>query len=99
MIPNRPPPKEGRCLLNRRCQHGKQLARPGVLGPSAPGESEELLIADTRAGLTPADVLESKLLYLLRGAPVAGSHVRMGAPRVRGRAAGCRHSRRVILPG
>ncbi len=46
-----------------------------------------MLIADTRAGLTPADMVESKLLILLRGAPVAGSHVRMGVPRVRGRAA------------
>jgi len=74
--------------LNRRYKYGKQWARPGVLGPSAPSGADEFLVADIRAGLTPADIVESKLLYLLRGAPVAGSHVRMGVPRVRGRVAG-----------
>lgn len=47
-----------------------------------PEEPEEVLIADIRAGLTPADMVECKLLHLLRGTAVAGSHVRMGKPEV-----------------
>ena len=38
-----------------------------------------------RAGLTPSDMVERKLLYLLRGASVAGSHIHAASPRPRGR--------------
>jgi hypothetical protein len=48
------------------------------------GPPEEVLIADVRSGLSPADMVERKLQDLLRGSPVAGSHVRMGGPRARG---------------
>ena len=43
-------------------------------------------MADARAGLTPRDMVERKLMRLLSGASVAGSHVRMFGLRVRGRA-------------
>ena len=56
----------------------------GTREAGSPEEPEEVLVADVRAGLTPTDMVERKLLYLLRGAPVAGSHVRMGGPRGRG---------------
>ena len=59
---------------------GKHLRTPEI-----PGESEEVLIPDARAGLTPADMVERKLLYLLRGASVAGSHLGMGGPSLRGK--------------
>lgn len=48
------------------------------------GQPEEVLIADARAGLTPTDMVERKLLSVLNGAPVAGSHVRMAGLRIRG---------------
>jgi hypothetical protein len=55
-------------------QQGKAPSRP------AAGQPEEVLIADARAELTPRDMVERKLQYLLRGASVAGSHVRRGGP-------------------
>jgi hypothetical protein len=36
------------------------------LGPAAPEQSEEVLVLDARAGLTPADMVERKLMNLLR---------------------------------
>jgi hypothetical protein len=55
--------------------------RPGA---GSPEEPEEVLVADSRAGLTPADMVDRKLLYLLRGAGGSGSHLRMGGRRGRG---------------
>jgi hypothetical protein len=66
--------------LKRPYWHGRDLFSPEV-----PGQPEEVLIADARAGLTPADMVERKLLFLLRGASVAGSHLCMGGPSVRGK--------------
>jgi hypothetical protein len=66
--------------LKRPYWHGRDLFSPEV-----PGQPEEVLIADARAGLTPADMVERKLLFLLRGASVAGSHLGMGGPSVRGK--------------
>ena len=56
------------------------LLRPETLEARRPEEPEEVLVADVRAGLTPSDMVERKLVHLLRGATVAGSHVRMGGP-------------------
>jgi hypothetical protein len=36
----------------------------------------ESLVADARSGLTPADMVERKLVAILRGAPVASSLIR-----------------------
>ena len=44
--------------------------------PAALEQPDEVLVADTRAGLTPTDMVERKLMYLLRGASVAANHVR-----------------------
>ncbi|HZY86036.1 MAG TPA: hypothetical protein VFE78_14480 [Gemmataceae bacterium] len=49
-----------------------------------PGGPDESLVLDARAALTSADQIERQLQYRLRGAPVAGSHVRMGPSRTRG---------------
>ncbi len=38
---------------------------------------EEALIADTRAGLTPAQLVERKLMSLLKSNPLPVSHVQM----------------------
>jgi hypothetical protein len=74
---------KGRCPLKRLHRHGTHLS-----SREAPGQAEEVLVTDARAALTTADLVERKLQYLLRGASVAGSHVRMGGPRVRGCANG-----------
>jgi hypothetical protein len=39
-----------------------------------PFNSEEALVADTRAGITPAQMVEQKLLALLKRSPVLVSH-------------------------
>ena len=49
-----------------------------------PFESEETLIADNRADLGPAKLVENKLSTLLGERPLPVSHVRM-APRLGGR--------------
>jgi hypothetical protein len=72
-------PEKARCPVKRLTWLGKHLFTPEV-----PGQPEEVLVADARAGLTPADMVESKLLSLLHGASVVGSHLRMGGPGVRG---------------
>jgi hypothetical protein len=68
--------------MSPRSRQVKHKARP--TSPKAPAPPEEVLVADSRAGLTPSDMVERKLLYLLRGASVAGSHTRMPGPHVRG---------------
>ncbi len=70
--------------MNRRSRHEERAAHPRAPRPAVPAQPEEVLVADSRAGLTPSDMVERKLLYLLRGASVAGSHTRMPGPRVRG---------------
>ncbi len=73
--------------MHPRSRQVKHKARP--TSPKAPApQEEEVLVADSRAGLTPSDMVERKLLYLLRGASVAGSHTRMPGPHVRGGTAG-----------
>jgi hypothetical protein len=54
---------------------------------------EEVLVPDARAGLTPSDMVERKLLHLLRGAAVAGSQMRMEASRMRGARPAANHLR------
>jgi hypothetical protein len=54
--------------------------------PAALERPEEVLVADTRAGLTPSDMVRRKLIHLLRGASVADSHVRREGPLARGSA-------------
>jgi hypothetical protein len=61
--------------LKQTYQQGAASFLAEAPGPAGPGQAEEVLIADARAGLTPSDMVERKLLYLLRGVPVAGSHV------------------------
>jgi hypothetical protein len=51
--------------------------------PAAVEQQDEVLVADARAGLTPTDMVERKLMRLLHGASVAGSHLRMGGSRAR----------------
>jgi hypothetical protein len=53
-------------------QGARQPARP----PEAP---EEVLVADDRAALTPAQLVEQKLVYLLKTHALPVSHVRTGA--------------------
>jgi hypothetical protein len=65
--------------MERPDRHGSSCT------PEVPGQPEEVLVADARAGLTPADMVERKLLSMLRGASVAGSHLGMGGPSVRGK--------------
>jgi hypothetical protein len=71
--------RNGRCPLKCHYWQGKHASNL-----EAPVQPEEILIADARAGLTPADMVERKLLYVLDGAAVAGSHVGMAGIRIRG---------------
>lgn len=45
---------------------------------------DEVLVADTRAGLTPSDMVRRKLMQLLYSGSVSDSHVRIGGPLDRG---------------
>jgi hypothetical protein len=63
--------------MKRPYRHGYSFT------PQVPGQPEEVLVPDARNGLTPADLVERKLLSMLRGASVAGSHLGMGRPSVR----------------
>jgi hypothetical protein len=45
----------------------------------APGALEETLVTDARAGLTPAQLVERKLVALLKTNPLPISHVRAGS--------------------
>lgn len=49
------------------------------VGPERP--PEETLIADARAGLTPAQMVERKLISLLKGRPLPMSHVGLSRTR------------------
>jgi hypothetical protein len=46
-------------------------------------QGAESLVPDARAGLSPADALERKLVRALAGAPVRSSHLRSAAGRGR----------------
>jgi hypothetical protein len=48
--------------------HGSEAPRP-----ASAGQLDEVLVTDVRDGLTPADMVERKLLHLLEG-----SHARLG---------------------
>ncbi len=47
-------------------QQLKQLLRPEVQPPYPLEDAEETLVADARAGLTPSDMVERRLVSLLR---------------------------------
>ncbi len=70
--------------MQPRSNQVKHRARPTSPNAAPPAQPEEVLVADSRAGLTPSDMVERKLLYLLRGASVAGSHVHAASRRPRG---------------
>jgi hypothetical protein len=73
--------------LNRLHQHGDRGFPAGASRLSASsGEPDEVLVADARAGLTPNDMVERKLVHLLNGVSVASSQLRMFGLRGRGRA-------------
>ncbi len=44
--------------------------------PATFDQRDEALVADCRAELTPTDLVERRLVGLLRGVAVAGSHLR-----------------------
>ncbi len=56
---------------------------PNQTGPPGPAEemAEESLIADARAGLTPAQMVEHKLAALLKSNPLPMSQVMAGSRR------------------
>jgi hypothetical protein len=58
--------------------HSADPTRPlgGTGTPGQPAEAcEELLVADDRAGLTPSQLVERKLIYLLKAEPLPVSQV------------------------
>jgi len=76
--------EKGRCPLKHSYQASGHEFQPEVVEAANLEPLEEVLIPDTRAGLTPADMVERKFLHMMRGAAVAGSQVRMVASRLRG---------------
>jgi hypothetical protein len=69
--------------MKRQFTRGGQLLTPEAMAPCAVGGPEEVLVVDARAGLTPAGMVDRKLLRILRGAAADG-HVRSGEDAVRG---------------
>jgi hypothetical protein len=63
----------------------EQLARRLAPWWPAPARPEETLVADARAGLTPNDMVERKLMCLLSRAPLGVRHAR-GSNQGRGEA-------------
>jgi hypothetical protein len=57
--------------LNVSTRHANSAALPRTI----PFGAEEALIADARAGLTPAQMVEHKLASLLKSAPLPVSHL------------------------
>ncbi len=68
----------------------EQLPGPKAPRPASRSELDEVLIADARSGLTPADMVERRLVHLLEG-----SHARRGDAESSARAPG--QQRRLIL--
>jgi hypothetical protein len=65
---------------------GTPFLNPADL-PSPPRDGDESLVADARAAMTPAQMVERKLVSLLKGGPLPVSQVRMvSLLRGRGRA-------------
>jgi len=66
-------------------------ASPGALSDvaavqdSQPEPLEESLVADARAGLTPAQMVERKLVALLKSNPLPVSHMMAGSRALRAR--------------
>jgi hypothetical protein len=63
--------------LNNHHQPVQHFAHRLALNLSASGAPEEVLVADARARLTPADMVERKLGDLLNRNPSAAGHLRM----------------------
>ena len=61
-----------------------RLAAAEVVVPVADG-TEEALVEDVRAGLTPSEMVERKLVSLLKSNPLPVSHLKAGARIVRAR--------------
>ena len=57
--------------MNRPYWHDRPIGSPNAPAPVGPGQPEESLVADARAGLTPADMVDGRLLHLLHRAPRA----------------------------
>ncbi len=63
-------------------------AKPGVaeeVPGAAPEALEEALVEDVRAGLTPSQMVERKLVSLLKSNPLPVSHLMAGQRMVRAR--------------
>jgi hypothetical protein len=71
-----------RHYMNDNSLNGPRLSRPAVSGNVA-GEmvSEEALVKDARAGLTPAQMVERRLVTLLQHTPLPVSRLQSGAQR------------------
>ena len=64
---HRRPLKKGRSSLRFRSRQSEQRIYPEARGAPPPEGRDDMLIPDDRAGLTPADMVERKLLSLLHG--------------------------------
>jgi hypothetical protein len=58
---------------------------PGTASATLGAAEEEALVADARAGLTPAQMVERKLGVLLKSNPLPVSHLMTGSRSIRAR--------------
>jgi hypothetical protein len=61
------------------CAGSARQAGSASTQPRLTETAEESLVADDRAGLTPAQLVERKLIYLLKANPLPVSQVMAGA--------------------
>jgi hypothetical protein len=79
--------EHSRCPLKLRDRYATRFLEARAARATVSAEqADESLVADARSALTPSDMVEQKLLHLLRGASVASCHIRMAGNRARGRA-------------
>jgi hypothetical protein len=64
-------------MMGERLTIQSALGTTGLTGsePGSVAEGEEVLVVDTRGQLRPAEMVERKLVNLLRGGPLPVSHV------------------------
>jgi hypothetical protein len=87
----------------RRCaQPGPVPGQPGLSAPGAPracDEREEELIPDARSGLSPAQLVEKKLMALLHDYHAVSVEMNLGPAELRNRVRGPRPTPRLRGPG
>jgi hypothetical protein len=65
-------------MMGERLTYSSTLGSTATGGNDLPGsaaDGQEVMVVDTRGQLRPAEMVERKLVHLLRGGPLPVSHV------------------------